>query len=199
MIAIIDYGAGNLKSVTNALDFLRIKYKITGKKEDIKKADKLIFPGVGSFGDCMSSLKKKGLIEPLKEELKKKPYLGICLGLQVLFEKSEESPDIRGLNILEGNVERFKSKNLKIPHIGWNTIKIIKENKLLKDIKNNSYFYFVHSFYVKPVNKEIISTKTDYGISYCSGIAKDNIFAFQFHPEKSDKLGLKILKNFYGV
>ncbi len=196
MIAIIDYGAGNLKSITNALDFLGIKYKVTDTKEDIKKADKLIFPGVGSFGDCMSSLKKKGLIEPLKEEIKKKPYLGICLGLHVLFEKSEESPGIKGLNIFKGEVKRFKSKNLKIPHIGWNTIKIIKENRLLKDIKNNSYFYFVHSFYVKPINRKIISTKTDYGIEYCSGIAKDNIFAFQFHPERSGKVGLNILKKF---
>lgn len=196
MIAIIDYGAGNLKSVTNALDFLRADYKVTNEKEDIKKSDKIIFPGVGSFGDCMNSLKDKNLIKTLKEEIIKKPYLGICLGLQVLFEESEENPDAKGLSIFKGKCKRFENKKLKVPQIGWNSINIIKKDNLLKKIKNNSYFYFVHSYYVGPKDDGIISAKTDYGIEYCSGIAKDNIFAFQFHPERSGGIGLRILKNF---
>jgi len=195
MIAIIDYGAGNLKSVTNALDFLKVKYKVTDKKEDIEKADKIIFPGVGSFGDCIQSLKDKGLINVLKEEIGKKPYLGICLGLQVLFEGSEESKGVKGLSIFKGKCKKFNDK-LKVPQIGWNSVKIVKENKLLKGIKDNSYFYLVHSYYADPKDKEIISTLTDYGIEYCSGIVKDNIFAFQFHPERSGEIGLKILENF---
>ncbi|KKQ36131.1 MAG: Imidazole glycerol phosphate synthase subunit HisH [Candidatus Roizmanbacteria bacterium GW2011_GWA2_37_7] len=196
MIAIIDYGAGNLKSVTNALDFLRVSYKVTDKAEDIKKSDKIIFPGVGSFGDCINSLKKKGIFETLKKEISNKPYLGICLGLQVLFEESEESSGIKGLSIFKGKCKKFKNKNLKVPQIGWNSIKIIKKNNLLKDVKDDSYFYFVHSYYVGPKDKGIIATKTNYGIEYCSGITKDNIFAFQFHPERSGEIGLKILKNF---
>ena len=199
MIAVIDYGAGNLKSVTNALDFLKAKYKVTSKKEDIVKASKIIFPGVGNFGDCVKSLKEKGIFETLKKEINKKPYLGICLGLQVLFESSEESPKAKGLSIFEGKCRKFKGKDLKVPQIGWNSAKIIQKKKLLKNIKNNSYFYLVHSYYADPKDKEIIATKTDYGIEYCSGISKNNIFAFQFHPERSGEIGLKILENFVGL
>jgi len=197
MIAVIDYGAGNLKSITNALDFLKVKYKVTDEKEEIEKADKIIFPGVGAFGDCVNSLKKKGLFETLKEEIGKKPYLGICLGLQVLFEGSEESKGVRGLSIFKGKCKKFNSKEFKIPQIGWNSINIInKKNKLLKDIKDDSYFYFVHSYYVDPEDKDIILTKTDYGVDFVSGIEEDNIFGVQFHPEKSQNCGLEILKNF---
>ncbi len=199
MIAIIDYGAGNLKSVTNALDFLKVKYKVASNAEDIKKADKIIFPGVGSFGDCIKSLQKKGLIEPLKDGITNKPYLGICLGLQVLFEESEESKGVKGLSIFKGKCKKFINKELKVPQIGWNSIDIIKKDNILKQIKNKSYFYFVHSYYVEPKNKNIISTKTDYGIEYCSGITKNNIFAFQFHPERSGDIGLEILKNFINL
>ena len=196
MISIIDYGAGNLKSVTNTLDFLRVKYKVTGKAEDIKKACKIIFPGVGSFGDCIKSLKEKKIFETLREEIGKKPYLGICLGLQVLFESSEESKGVNGLEIFKGKCRKFSSKSLKVPQIGWNSIKITKKDSILKDIKDNSYFYFVHSFYVEPKDKSMISTKTSYGKEYCSGISKGNIFGFQFHPERSGEVGLSILKNF---
>ena len=195
MIVLIDYGAGNLKSVTNALDFLKVKYKVTDKPEDIKKADKLIFPGVGSFGDCIGSLKNKGLTETLKEEITKKPYLGICLGLQILFESSEESKGVKGLSILKGKCKKFANKGLKVPQIGWNSIKIVNDH-LLKRVPDSSYLYFVHSYYVEPEDKEIIAATTDYGIEYCSGITKDNIFAFQFHPERSGDIGLQILKNF---
>jgi glutamine amidotransferase len=195
MIAIVDYGAGNLKSVTNALDFLKVKYKVTDKVKDIEDADKIIFPGVGSLGDCMQSLKKKGLISVLKKEIGKKPYLGICLGLQVLFESSDESKSVKGLSIFKGKCRKFDGKGLKVPQIGWNSIKIVK-GKLLEGVKDNSYFYFVHSYYVEPLDDKIISVKTDYGIEYCSGIVKDNIYAFQFHPERSGEIGLKILENF---
>jgi len=195
MIAVIDYGAGNLKSITNALDFISVKYKVTDKKEDIIKADKIIFPGVGNFGDCIGSLRKKGLIDVLKKEINNKPYLGICLGLQILFEESEESPRVKGLSVLKGKCKRFAGK-LKVPQIGWNSIKIKKDNGLLKGVKGESYFYFVHSYYADPLDKEIICTLTDYGIEYCSGVCKDNIFAFQFHPERSGEIGLRILRNF---
>ena len=201
MIAIIDYGAGNLKSITNALDFLRVSYKITDKKQDIERADKIIFPGVGNFGDMVKELKKKRIFELLKKTINdnKKPYLGICLGLQVLFEESEESPGVKGLEIFKGKCKKFKIKNLKVPQIGWNSININKKNSILNKIKDNSYFYFVHSYYADPKDKEIISTTTDYGIEYCSGISKDNIFGFQFHPERSGEIGLNILKNFVEI
>ena len=196
MIAIIDYGAGNIQSVKNALDFLKVKNKITDKAEDILKADKVIFPGVGAFGDVMKVLKTKKLIDPIKKVIKEKPYLGICLGLQVLFEKSEESPGIKGLGIFKGNVKKFSSKTLKIPQIGWNSIMINKKNPILNNIKDNSYFYFVHSYYVDPKDKSIILTKTNYGQEFVSGIAKDNIIGIQFHPERSGEVGLQLLKNF---
>lgn len=195
MIAVIDYGAGNLKSITNALDFLKVKYKVTDKAPEIEKADKIIFPGVGNFGDCVKALENKGLIETLKKEISKKPYLGICLGLQVLFESSEESPRVKGLSIFKGKCKKFKG-SLKIPQIGWNSISIKKKSLLLKNIKNDSYFYFVHSYYVDPVDKKIILTETDYGVDFVSAIEKDNIFGVQFHPERSGSIGIKILENF---
>ncbi len=198
MIVIIDYGAGNLKSVKNALDFLGADSLISDSEEDIRKAEKIILPGVGNFGDIMTSLKSKGLIEVLKEEIRKKPYLGICAGLQILFEESEEAKGIKGLSIFDGMVKRFK-KDVKVPQIGWNSIRILKKNKILDGIVQDSYFYFVHSYYVEPEDKGIILTKTDYGIEYVSGIAKGNIFAFQFHPEKSGDIGLRLLKNFLEI
>jgi len=198
MIAIVDYGAGNLKSVANALDFLKVKYKVTSKALDIKKASKIIFPGVGSFGDCIKSLEEKGLIKVLKEEIGKKPYLGICLGLQVLFESSDESKGVKGLSVFKGKCKMFSSKGLKVPQIGWNSVKIVK-NGILDGVKDESYFYFVHSYYAEPKNDKIVSTKTDYGIEYCSGISDGNIFAVQFHPERSGNIGLKILENFISL
>lgn len=200
MIAVIDYGAGNLKSIANALDFLMVKYKVTGSSKEIEEAGKIIFPGVGAFGNCVNALKKRKIFETLKKEINKKPYLGICLGLQVLFESSEESPNIEGLSIFKGKCKKFIDKKLKIPQIGWNSINIInKKNKLLKNIKNNSYLYFVHSYYVEPEDKSIILAKTDYGIDFASGIEKNNIFGVQFHPERSGSIGLEILRNFVSI
>ncbi|MBU0628945.1 MAG: imidazole glycerol phosphate synthase subunit HisH [Nanoarchaeota archaeon] len=199
MIAVIDYGAGNLKSVTNALDFIKARYKVTSSAEDIKKADKIIFPGVGAFGDCVSSLKKKKIFDVLKKEIVKKPFLGICLGMQVLFESSEESSGIEGLGLFKGKVRKFQSKTLKIPQIGWNSINVMKKSELLKGVADGSYLYLVHSYYADPDDEKIVLTKTSYGIDYCSGIADGNVFGVQFHPERSGEIGLRILKNFVGL
>lgn len=197
MIAVIDYGAGNLQSVKNALDFIRVKNRITNKAEDIEKADKIILPGVGSFGDTLSCLKKDGLIDAIKDSIEAgKPYLGICLGLQILFEKSEESKGVKGLGIFKGDVVRFRGKSLKIPQIGWNSVNITKKTPLTAAIKGSSYFYFVHSYYVKPKDSSIIMAKTYYGTGFVSGIAKDSIYGVQFHPERSGSVGLELLKNF---
>ena len=195
MIAIIDYGAGNITSVKNALDLLKVRSNITDKKQDIIKADKIILPGVGSFGDTVKALKKKRIFDTIKQQIGKKPYLGICLGLQILFEQSEESPGVKGFGLFKGNVVKFRGK-LKIPQIGWNSIDIKKKTKLLQKTKNNSYLYFVHSYHVAPKDKNIILTETDYGRKFVSGIAKDNIYGIQFHPERSGKVGLSILENF---
>jgi imidazole glycerol phosphate synthase glutamine amidotransferase subunit len=197
MIAVVDYGAGNLRSVANALDFLKVKYNVTNKAEEIEVADKIIFPGVGAFGDCIKALKKRGLFEVLKKEIIKKPYLGICLGLQVLFEGSEESPEVKGLSIINGKCKKFNN-NLKIPEIGWNSVRIMKESNLLKGIKDGSYFYFVHSYYVEPQRDDIIVTKTDHGGEFVSGIESGKILGVQFHPERSGELGLRVLANFLG-
>ena len=196
MIAILDYGAGNLKSVSKALDFLGAEHKITNSPKEIAKTDKLIFPGVGNFGDVMALLNEKKLTEPIKSFISSgKPYLGICLGLQILYESSEESPGINGLGILEGNARRFKI-GFKVPHIGWNTIKIRKKSMLFSGIIDENYFYFVHSYYVNPKYMKSILTTTDYGTEFVSGIEAGNIFAVQFHPEKSGKIGLRLLENF---
>lgn len=196
MIAIVDYGAGNLKSVSNALKFINAEHKITDKAAEIVAADKVIFPGVGSFGDTMGALKEKKLDLAIKEVIKQgKPFLGICLGLQVLFEAGEEDPGVNGLGIFKGNVPKLKTK-LKIPQIGWNQIKIKKDSKLLDGLKQESFFYFVHSYCVNPNDKELALTTTDYGAEFISAINKGKVYATQFHPEKSGKLGLQILKNF---
>ena len=187
MIAIIDYGAGNLVSVKNALDYLGVASKITSDAEDIERAERIILPGVGSFGFMMGSLRKLKLEEPLKKSLLKgKPYLGICLGLQALFEESEESAGIAGLAILRGKVVRFKQG--KIPQVGWNTIK--PEKSLFKE----GFVYFVNSYYPVPEDKEIIATTTDYFGDFVSAVQKDNITAMQFHPEKSGEFGLDLIR-----
>ena len=196
MIAIIDYGAGNLQSVKNALDYLKVDSIITSNARDIIKAKKVIFPGVGSFGDGIRALYELDLVDPIMKVIEdNKPFLGICLGMEVLFEKSEESPGVEGLGIFGGRVKKFKG-SLKIPHIGWNQIKIQKESAILEGIPDNSFFYFVHSYYAEPKDKEIALAKTDYGEEFVSAVEKGNIFALKFHPERSGDIGLSILKNF---
>ena len=200
MIAVIDYGMGNLRSVEKALEVAGGKILVVSDRKGIEGCDKLVFPGVGSFGDAMKELKARRLIDPIKDAIKSgKPFLGLCLGLQLLFKKSEEAPGVRGLGILEGEVKRFRPGALKVPHMGWNNIEIrgqMPENRILDKIPNNSYMYFVHSYYVKPEDKGVVLTTTDYGIKFVSAVARNNIYGLQFHPEKSQVVGLKILKNF---
>ena len=200
MITVIDYGMGNLRSVSKALEFLGAKVKVSSSVSEVEKADKLVFPGVGAFSDCMDEVNKRNLQEPIKDFIKSgKPFLGICMGLQLLFESSEEAPGVEGLKILKGKVEKFKMPNLKVPQIGWNQIELTakgKANRLFNGIDNEEFFYFVHSYYAVPENEDIIIAKTNYGLDFCSAINSNNIFATQFHPEKSQKKGLKVLENF---
>jgi glutamine amidotransferase len=200
MIAIIDYGMGNLRSVEKG--FLKVgeEVKVTSSPDDVEKADGVVLPGVGAFKGCMSELQNLDLIDSVVASIKKgKPYLGICLGLHVLFTESEEFGRCRGMDIFRGQVVRFENSDLKIPQMGWNQLNIKKDNPLFYDIPDKSYFYFVHSYYVAPDDPSIVATTTDYGIEFTSSVWKDNIFAVQFHPEKSQKLGLRLLKNFSDI
>ncbi|GAB5045831.1 imidazole glycerol phosphate synthase subunit HisH [Thermodesulfovibrio sp. TK110] len=198
MIAVIDYGMGNIRSVSKALEAVGAQIKITQNSEDIKNARALVLPGVGAFRDCIENLSELGVLQTIKEEIfNGKPYLGICLGMQILFSESEEFGFCKGLEIFKGRVVRFKlPKEYKIPHMGWNTVKFKKKNKIVESIPDKSYFYFVHSYYVVPEDEKIIAGVTDYGIDFTSMIVYENIFATQFHPEKSQKTGLKLLRNF---
>jgi glutamine amidotransferase len=233
MIAIIDYGMGNLRSVQKGFEKVGHKAAVTGNPKDILAADGVVLPGVGAFKDCMSNLTEDKLIDPIHKVIEDgKPFLGICLGLQLLFTESEEFGIHKGLDIIKGRVVRFSfsqhsgapirwmgrnTQHLKVPHMGWNSINIKKgqgargkplndsirgkgqENRnspIFQSIPDNSYFYFVHSYYVAPEDDSVIASTTDYGIEFVSGISKDNLFAVQFHPEKSQEMGLRILRNF---
>ena len=199
-IAIIDYEMGNLKSVHKCLKYLSVASSITSKAENILNSNGVILPGVGGFGDAMKQLKEKNLIETIFQVVNEgKPLLGICLGLQLLFSKSSEMGDFKGLELIKGDIVSFDiNKGNKVPQIGWNSVDFQdEEHFLVQGIPNNSYFYFVHSFYGVPVNTENILGLTQYGeIRFCSMISKDNIFATQFHPEKSSKYGIKMYQNF---
>ena len=198
MIAIIDYGAGNLHSVKNALDFLNAESIVTGDSETILNADKVILPGVGAFGDAMKCLEKSGLVETVKAVAKSgKPLLGICLGLHLMFEESDETPGVKGLGIFKGKIVKIPEKDgLKIPHMGWNSITVNKNSRILKNIGSEPYVYFVHSYFLTAKNPEIVAARTNYGVSIDAAIEWENVSATQFHPEKSGEVGLKILKNF---
>lgn len=198
MIAIIDYDAGNLKSVEKAFHYIGEEALITRDREQIMKADKVILPGVGAFGDAMNKLNTYHLSEVVKEVAKSgKPLLGICLGLQLLFESSEESLGVKGLSILEGEIVRIpNTEGLKIPHIGWNSLQINEDSRLFKGISQNAYVYFVHSYYLKAKHMSDVAAMTQYGTTIHAAVEKDNIFACQFHPEKSGDIGLQILRNF---
>ena len=197
MIAIIDYDAGNLKSVEKALLFLGEEAKITSDAEEILSADKIILPGVGAFGDAMEKLNSRGLSEVIREAVKRKiPLLGICLGLQLLFESSEESPGVDGLSVLKGKIKRIPDKEgFKVPHIGWNSLKINPESRLFAGIPEDSYVYFVHSYYLA-AEEPIVAACTDYVVDIHAAVEKEQVFACQFHPEKSGDIGLRLLKNF---
>ncbi len=203
MIAIIDYKLSNMFSVKNALDHLGVESVITSDKAIVAQSDAAIIPGVGSFGDAMKNLKDFGLIPVILNHVKNgKPFMGVCLGLQLLFSESEEFGTHRGLNLIPGRVRKFTpSKDIKVPQIGWNRIQNTTNPSLwkktpLKNIRDNEFMYFVHSFYVYPDKKDVVLSETDYaGIIYCSAVSFQNIFATQFHPEKSGKEGIKIYKN----
>ncbi len=197
MIAIIDYDAGNLGSVQKALSSLGELSIITRERETLLGADGVILPGVGAFGDAMEKLHRYQLVDTIYEIVDKgTPFLGICLGLQLLFERSEESPKAKGLGILRGEIVRIPDTGLKIPHIGWNSLKLAEDGTLFQGIERESYVYFVHSYYLKAFDASIVKATAEYGVTIHASIEKDNIFACQFHPEKSGDVGLKILKNF---
>lgn len=198
MIGIIDYDAGNIKSVEKALDFLGEKSVVTRDPAELLAADKVILPGVGSFGDAMENLNRYGLVSVIREIVEKKvPFLGICLGLQLLFESSEESPGVEGLGILKGKVLRIPPKeNLKIPHMGWNSLHLQNEGRLFAGIPQETYVYFVHSYYLHAEDPSIVKATTFYGTQIHASVEQGNVFACQFHPEKSSQWGLKILENF---
>jgi glutamine amidotransferase/cyclase len=196
MIAFLDYGAGNVRSVINAIESLGEKVRIVTSAEDILSADKLVFPGVGAFGNMMKILNNKGFVEPMKAYLDSgRPFLGICLGLHALFESSEEAPDVEGLGVVSGSVKRFDI-DLSVPHIGWNGLNIKQPSPIFNRLDGDEKFYFVHSFHVVPKNDDVVLTTTNYGYEFVSSIQKGNMVATQFHPEKSGRTGLRILENF---
>jgi len=199
MIAIIDYGMGNLRSVQRAFEYVGAEAVVTAHQETIRLASAVVLPGVGAFGKAMSNLEQAGLTDVIRQVIDGgRPFLGICLGLQLLFEDSEEMGQHRGLSVFGGKVKRFEV-DLKVPQIGWNQIHIQRANPLLESVADGSYAYFVHSHYVAPSNPEIVLTTTDYEIDYASIIGQDNVFGIQFHPEKSQAVGLRILRNFMGL
>ena len=198
MIAIIDYDAGNLKSVEKALQALGEEVLVTREREELLAADKVILPGVGNFGDAMEKLKGYGLVSVIRELAQMgKPFLGICLGLQLLFERSDEAPGVEGLGILKGEIQRIPDKDgLKVPHIGWNSLHLQHEGRLFQGLPEEPYVYFVHSYYLKAEDPQIVKATTEYGVTIDASVEQGNVFACQFHPEKSSRVGLKILENF---
>lgn len=198
MIAVIDYDAGNIRSVEKALVRLGQDVKITGDPEEILSADKVILPGVGAFGDAMAQIRSRGLEEVIHRAVERNtPFLGICLGLQLLFEHSGEAPGVEGLGILKGDILRIpEADGLKIPHMGWNSLHLENNGRLFRGVPENSYVYFVHSFYLKAEDETIVKASTEYGTHIHASVEQGNVFACQFHPEKSSEVGLKILKNF---
>lgn len=201
MIAIIDYGAGNLQSVAKAMAFIGHPAEVTGDPEKLLRAERAILPGVGSFGDAMNALRKAGMEEPIVEFARSgRPLLGICLGMQLLFEGSEESPGIKGLGLLEGEISRIPAgPGLKIPHIGWNSLRIRQQSGLFEGLAGEPYVYFVHSYYLHAKDRSVVSSQTDYGVAIDASIASGNLHATQFHPEKSGRAGLQMLRNFMKV
>lgn len=201
MIAIIDYDAGNIKSVEKALVSLSQDACITRDKNKILSADHVILPGVGAFGDAMDKLEKYDLIQVIEDVCKAgTPFLGICLGLQLMFDRSEEAPGIKGLSLLDGDIIKIPNGEYKkIPHMGWNSLELAGDGKLFKGINNEAYVYFVHSYYLKAKDESIVKATTEYNVKIHASVEKDNIYACQFHPEKSSVVGLKMLENFINI
>ena len=198
VIALVDYGMGNLRSVEKALHAVGAEVQLATSPEQIDKAKGVVLPGVGAIGDCVCNLTDQQLVPALKGFIAGgKPFLGICLGLQALFDESEESGGVKGLGIFPGSVPRFRVQNLKVPHMGWNRLNVIQPNcPLLRGIAQDSFVYFVHSYFVAPRDRSLVCATTDYGGDFCSMIWRENVFATQFHPEKSQAIGLKMLENF---
>ena len=201
MITVIDYDAGNIKSVEKALQFLGQDVEVTRDPEKVRLADKLILPGVGAFGSAMDNLRRFSLEESIREAVKRgAPMLGICLGLQLLFPTSEESPGAEGLSLLPGRIVRIPpGEGLKIPHMGWNSLRFTAQTRLFAGIPEESYVYFVHSYYLQTEDQPALAATTEYGVTIGAAVEKDNLFACQFHPEKSGRIGLRILTNFAGL
>ncbi len=201
MIAIIDYGAGNIQSVKKAFEHIGCDCFVTNNHNEIMKADGAVLPGVGSFGDTVDSLNKFGIGDTAVDYIKSgKPFFGICLGLQLLFPGSEESPGAKGLGVFDGSITKIPNgEGLKIPHMGWNSLDIKKQGRLFKGIDGHPYVYFVHSYYLDAADKQIVAAQTKYGVTIDAAIEKNNVFATQFHPEKSGEVGLQILRNFADI
>ncbi len=201
MVAIIDYDAGNIKSVEKALLYLGADVEVTRDRDKILAADHVILPGVGAFGDAMNKLKEYGLTDTIREVAKRHtPLLGICLGLQLFFDGSDESPNVQGLGICKGQIKRIPKKDgLKIPHIGWNSLQFPHQGRLFRGIAEDSFVYFVHSYYLEADDASIVTATCEYGVTVQASVEQDNVFACQFHPEKSSETGLQILKNFLEV
>ena len=201
MIAIIDYDAGNIKSVEKAFLALGENVVLTRDKETLLKADGVVLPGVGSFGDAMAKLKEYELVDTIYEIVNKNtPFIGICLGLQMLFETSEETPGVEGLGILKGKIVRIPDgEGIKVPHIGWNNLTYPNKGRLFQDIPENSFVYFVHSYYLQAEDPAVVTAATEYGVEIHASVEKGNVFACQFHPEKSSSVGMKILQNFIDI
>lgn len=201
MIAILDYDAGNMRSVEKAMRFLGQEVCATREKEAILKADKVILPGVGAFGDAMCKLRQYGLADVIRQVVEDgTPFLGICLGLQLLFERSDESPGVEGLGILRGEIVKIpEAEGLKIPHVGWNSLAFPNRGRLFENLSEEPYVYFVHSYYLRAADESIVTATTEYGAAIHASVESGNVFACQFHPEKSGDTGLQILKNFVGI
>lgn len=201
MIAIIDYDAGNIRSVEKAMQFLGEEPVVTRDRDVILSAEKVILPGVGAFGDAMGKIRGYGLEKVIQDTVEKgTPFLGICLGLQLLFERSDESEGVPGLGILQGEILRIPDReDLKVPHIGWNSIAYPSQGTLFQGIPEGEYVYFVHSYYLKARDERIVKASTEYGVTIHASVEKDNVYACQFHPEKSSQIGMKILQNFVNI
>ncbi len=201
MIAILDYDAGNIKSVEKAMQLLGQEVTITRDRREVLNADKVILPGVGAFGDAMEKIRQYGLYEVIHEVTEQgTPFLGICLGLQLLFERSEESPGVEGLGILKGEILRIpETPGLKIPHMGWNSLDFRNNGRLFENLPEESYVYFVHSYYLRAADEKIVTAVTEYGTQIHASVEQGNVFACQFHPEKSSDVGIQILKNFVAI
>ena len=201
LIAILDYDAGNIKSVEKAMQLLGQEVTITRKRDEILRADKVILPGVGAFGDAMGKICQYGLFDVIHEVVDNgTPFLGICLGLQLLFERSDESPGVEGLGVLKGEILRIpETPGLKIPHMGWNSLEFQNDGRLFRKLPKESYVYFVHSYYLKAADESIVTAVTEYGTKIHASVEQGNVFACQFHPEKSSDVGIQILKNFVSL